>query len=49
MLYAIAIAIIILWLIGLITSYAMGGLIHILLALGIVVIVLRILSGRKPL
>jgi len=49
MLYTIAMVLIILWLLGLVTSYTMGGLIHILLVIAIVVILLRIISGRKPL
>ena len=49
MLYTIAMVLIILWLLGLVTSYTMGGLIHILLVIAIVVIVLRLISGRKPL
>jgi len=49
MLYTIAMVLVILWLLGLVTSYTMGGLIHILLVIAIVVILLRIISGRKPL
>ena len=49
MLYTIAVILIILWLLGLITSYTMGGFVHVLLVIAIVVIVLRILSGRKAL
>ncbi len=49
MLYTIAVVLIILWLLGLVTSYTMGGLIHILLVIAIVVVLLRIISGRKPL
>ncbi|WP_231623616.1 lmo0937 family membrane protein [Nitrosospira briensis] len=37
------------WLLGLVSSYTMGGFIHILLVIAIVVILLRIISGRKPL
>jgi hypothetical protein len=48
MLYTIAVVLIILWLIGLITSYTMGGLIHILLVIAIVVILVNVISGRKP-
>ena len=47
MLYTIAVILLILWLLGLVTSYTMGGLIHILLVIAIIVIVLRLLSGRK--
>ncbi len=49
MLYTIAVVLIILWLLGFVTSYTMGGLIHILLIIAIVVVLLRIISGRKPL
>jgi len=49
MLYTIAVVLIILWLLGLVTSYTMGGLIHILLVIAIVVVLLRIISGRSPL
>jgi hypothetical protein len=48
MLYTIAVVLIILWLIGLVTSYTMGGLIHILLVIAIVVILVNVISGRKP-
>ena len=49
MLYTIAVVLIVLWLLGLVSSYTMGGFIHILLVIAIVVILLRIISGRKPL
>lgn len=49
MLYTIAVVLIILWLLGLVTSYTMGGLIHVLLVIAIVVILLRVISGRNPL
>lgn len=49
MLEAIAIILIILWLLGLVSSYTMGGLIHILLVIAIVVIVIRLLQGRRVL
>jgi hypothetical protein len=47
MLYTIAVILIVLWLLGLVTSYTMGGFIHFLLVIAIIVIVLRLLSGRK--
>ena len=47
MLYTIAIVLIILWLLGLLTG-TLGGLIHILLALAVVAILLRVISGAKP-
>ena len=49
MLYTIAVILVVLWLLGLATSYTLGGFIHILLVIAIVVILLRVISGRKPL
>jgi len=46
MLYTIAVVLIILWLLGLVTSYTLGGFIHILLVIAIVMILLRVISGR---
>ena len=46
MLQTIAIILIILWVLGLVSSYTMGGLIHILLVVAIVVILLRVIQGR---
>lgn len=40
---------VVLWLLGMITSYTMGGLIHILLVIAIVVILVRVIQGRNPL
>jgi hypothetical protein len=47
MLYTIAVVLIILWLLGLVSSYTMGGFIHVLLVVAVVVVLLRIISGRK--
>ncbi len=47
MLYTIAIVLVILWAVGLVSSYTMGGFIHILLILAIVVILVNFISGRK--
>jgi hypothetical protein len=47
MLYTIACVLIILWLLGMITGTAIGGFIHILLVIAIVMILLRVISGRK--
>jgi membrane-bound ClpP family serine protease len=47
MLETIAIILIILWLLGLVSSYTMGGLIHILLVIAIVVILIRVIQGRR--
>ena len=49
MLYTIAVVLIILWLLGLVSSYTMGGFIPILLVIAIVVVLLRVISGRRPL
>lgn len=48
MLYTIAIVLLILWLLGLVTATTMGGFIHILLVVAIVVVLLRVISGRRP-
>ena len=48
MLYTIAVVLIVLWLLGLVTSYTMGGFIHLLLVIAIVVILFRVISGRSP-
>ncbi|MFN0007887.1 MAG: lmo0937 family membrane protein [Planctomycetota bacterium] len=47
MLYTLALILIVLWLLGLVSSYTMGGFIHVLLVIAIVVILLRLISGRK--
>ncbi|KAI5913012.1 lmo0937 family membrane protein [Azoarcus sp. PA01] len=49
MLYTIAVVLLILWLLGLVTSTTIGGFIHILLVVAIVIVLLRIISGRKVL
>ena len=49
MLYTIAVVLIILWLLGLVTSYTLGGFIHILLVIAVVVILLRVIRGQAPL
>jgi hypothetical protein len=48
MLYTIAVILIVLWLLGLVTSYTMGGFIHILLVVAIVMILVNLISGRRP-
>jgi hypothetical protein len=48
MLGTIAIILIILWLLGFVTSYTMGGFIHILLVIAIVMILIRVIQGRRP-
>ena len=49
MLETIAVILIILWLLGLVSSYTMGGFIHLLLVIAVVVILVRVLQGRNPL
>jgi hypothetical protein len=49
MLQTIAVILLILWLLGVVSSYTIGGFIHILLVLAIVVILIRVIQGRKPL
>lgn len=49
MLWTVAVVLIILWLLGSVSSYTMGGFIHILLVIAIIVILVRVLQGRKVL
>ncbi|MDD5176345.1 MAG: lmo0937 family membrane protein [Sterolibacterium sp.] len=49
MLYTIAVVLIILWLLGLVTSYTLGGFIHILIVVAVIAVLLRIISGRNVL
>jgi low affinity Fe/Cu permease len=49
MLYTIAVILIVLWLLGLVTGYTMGYFIHILLVIAIVIVLVRIIQGRRPL
>ncbi|MDD5581502.1 MAG: lmo0937 family membrane protein [Methylobacter sp.] len=49
MLETIAVVLIILWILGLVSSYTLGGFIHVLLVVAIVVILVRIIQGRSPL
>ena len=49
MLYTIAMVLLILWLLGLVTSYTLGGFIHILLVIALVMIVFNLVSGRRVL
>ena len=48
MLMTIAVVLIVLWLLGLVTSYTMGGLIHILLVIAIIIVLVRVIQGRRP-
>jgi len=47
MLYTIAVVLILLWLLGLVTSYTMGGIIHVLLVVALVMVLVNFISGRK--
>jgi hypothetical protein len=47
MLWTIALILIVLWILGLVSSYTMGGLVHVLLVIAIVVVLLRLIQGRR--
>jgi Family of unknown function (DUF5670) len=49
MLSTIIVLLLVLWLLGLVTSYTMGGFIHLLLVVALVVVVIRVIQGRNPL
>jgi len=49
MLWTIAVLLLILWLLGMISSYTLGGFIHILLVLAIITVLIRVIQGRNPL
>ncbi|HEY1766062.1 MAG TPA: lmo0937 family membrane protein [Terracidiphilus sp.] len=48
MLWTIFVILLVLWLLGMITSYTLGGFIHILLVIALVVLVIQLISGRRP-
>ncbi|MHB1329108.1 MAG: lmo0937 family membrane protein [Gemmatimonadales bacterium] len=48
MLETIAVILLVLWVLGLVSSYTIGGFIHILLVLAIVIVLMRVIRGRKP-
>jgi hypothetical protein len=48
LLETIAVILIVMWLLGLVSSYTMGGLIHLLLVLAIAVVLIRVIQGRRP-
>jgi len=48
MLYTIAVLLILMWALGMVTSYTMGGFLHILLVLAIATVLIRIIMGRRP-
>ena len=47
MLYTVAVVLLVLWLLGLVSGYAIGGLIHILLVVAVVMVLLRVIQGRR--
>ena len=49
MLYTIAVVLLVLWLLGLVTSYTLGGFIHVLLVLAVIAVVINLINGRKAL
>jgi hypothetical protein len=48
MLWTIAVVLIVLWLLGMVSAYTMGGFIHILLVLAIIMVLVRVIQGRRP-
>jgi hypothetical protein len=48
MLWTIAVILVIMWLLGMVSSYTLGGFIHLLLVLAIIVVLIRVLQGRNP-
>ena len=48
MLEAIAVVLLLLWLLGMVSSYTIGGMIHLLLVIAIVVVLVRVIQGRRP-
>jgi hypothetical protein len=49
MLYTIAVVLLVLWLLGLVTSYTLGGFIHILLVVAVIMVLVNLISGRRAL
>lgn len=49
MLYTIAVILLVLWLLGLVTSYTLGGFLHLLLVIAIIVVLIRLIQGKRPL
>jgi hypothetical protein len=49
MLFTIALVLLVLWALGLVTSYTVGGFIHILLVAAIILVLVRVIQGRRPL
>ena len=49
MLSTLVLVLLVLWLLGIVTSYTLGGVIHVLLVIAIVIVLLRVIQGRNPL
>ena len=47
MLYTLAVILVVLWILGLVSSYTIGGFIHVLLVIAIIVVLMRVIGGRK--
>jgi hypothetical protein len=48
MLWTICVILLVMWALGLLTGYTMGGIIHVLLVIALIVVVIRVLQGRRP-
>jgi len=48
LLWTLAVILLVLWLLGLVTSYTLGGFIHVLLVVALIVVLIRVIQGRKP-
>ena len=48
LLWTLAVILVILWLLGMVSSYTLGGFVHILLVLAIVIVLIRVIQGRRP-
>lgn len=49
MLYTLAVILLVLWLLGMVTSYTLGGLLHVLLVIAVVMVIVNLISGRRAL
>ena len=48
MLYTIAVVLLVLWALGFVSAYTMGGFIHVLLVIAVIVVLIRVINGRRP-
>jgi hypothetical protein len=48
MLFTIAVVLLVLWALGLVSAYTMGGFIHVLLVIAVIVVLIRVINGRRP-